>query len=297
MMRSACAAWRSQARSKWCTSRRTSLGSGERSPLEGRQVEFEAVVVAPFGGLGGVFVQSLAADDDPATSEGLFLPRSRDAQPRLKAGDHVRITGTVVETGDDGNTLTAVDATGVERLGQAPVTPLVVTTAPASPGDWERYEGMLLTLAGPLTVVGNEDLARYGELRVSFDGRLFTPTELAPPGTAAQAITAENARLMLRLDDGRSARDPDRLWFLPGERLEPARPLRVGSVLHEVTGVLDQRFGGHRLRVTQHPLVGGRSHRERADFADEGGVARVVDVAQREQPVQGVVLGGQESVE
>ena len=29
-------------------------GSGERSPLEGRQVEFEAVVVAPFGGLGGV---------------------------------------------------------------------------------------------------------------------------------------------------------------------------------------------------------------------------------------------------
>lgn len=225
-------------------------GSGERSPLEGRQVEFEAVVVAPFGGLGGVFVQSLAADKDPATSEGLFLPRSRDAQPRLKAGDHVRVTGTVVETGDDGNTLTAVDATGVERLGQAPVTPQVVTTAPASPGDWERYEGMLLTLAGPLTVTGNEDLARYGELRVSFDGRLFTPTELAPPGTAAQAIAAENARLMLRLDDGRSARDPDRLWFLPGERLEPARPLRVGSVLHEVTGVLDQRFGGHRLQLT-----------------------------------------------
>ena len=205
-----------------------------------------AIQVAVFA----VFVQSLVADDDPATSEGLFVPRSRDAQPRLKAGDHVRITGTVVETGDDGNTLTAVDATGVERLGQAPVTPLVVTTAPASPGDWERYEGMLLTLAGPLTVVGNEDLARYGELRVSFDGRLFTPTELAPPGTAAQAITAENARLMLRLDDGRSARDPDRLWFLPGERLEPARPLRVGSVLHEVTGVLDQRFGGHRLQLT-----------------------------------------------
>ena len=225
-------------------------GSGERSPLEGRQVVVEAVVVAPFGGLGGVFVQSLVADDDPATSEGLFVPRSRDAQPRLKAGDHVRITGTVVETGDDGATLTAVEATEIEALGKAPVAPLVLSAAPASAGDWERYEGMLLTLSGPLTVTGNQDLARYGELRVSFDGRLFTPTELAPPGTAAQAIAAENARLMLRLDDGRSARDPDRLWFLPGESLDPARPLRVGSVLHDVTGVLDQRFGGHRLQLT-----------------------------------------------
>ena len=225
-------------------------GSGLRSPLEGRPVVAEAVVVAPFGGLGGVFVQSLEPDDDPATSEGLFLPRSRDAQPRLKAGDHVRITGTVVETGDDGATLTAIDASQVEHLGQAAVTPVVVSSAPASAGDWERYEGMLLTLDGPLTVTGNEDLARYGELRVSFDGRLFTPTELAPPGQAAQGIAAENARLMLRLDDGRTARDPDRLWFLPGKGLAPDRPLRVGSVLRGVTGVLDQRFGSHRLQLT-----------------------------------------------
>ncbi|WP_460454552.1 ExeM/NucH family extracellular endonuclease [Arenimonas aestuarii] len=225
-------------------------GSGERSPLEGRQVVVDAVVVAPFGGLGGVFVQSLVPDDDPATSEGLFLPRRRDAQPRLKTGDHVRITGTVVETGDDGATLTAVEAGTVERLGQAPVTPLEVATAPTSAGDWERYEGMLLKLTGPLTVTDNQALTRYGELRVSFDGRLFAPTELAPPGTAAQVIAAENTRLSLRLDDGRSARDPDRLWFLPGERLDAARPLRVGSVLHDVTGVLDQRFGSHRLQLT-----------------------------------------------
>ncbi|WP_374604756.1 ExeM/NucH family extracellular endonuclease [Arenimonas sp.] len=225
-------------------------GSGERSPLEGRQVVVEAVVVAPFGGLGGVFVQSLQPDADPATSEGLFLPRSRDAQPRLKAGDHVRITGTVVEIGEDGATLTAVEASDVEQLGRAPVMPFVVTAAPASAGDWERYEGMLLTLEGPLTVTGNEDLARFGELRVSFDGRLFSPTELAPPGPAAQAIAAENTRLMLRIDDGRSARDPDRLWFLPGEGLQASQPLRVGSVLRGVTGVLDQRFGGHRLQLT-----------------------------------------------
>ncbi|HEX5693743.1 MAG TPA: ExeM/NucH family extracellular endonuclease [Arenimonas sp.] len=229
-------------------------GSGERSPLEGQQVTVDAVVVAPMGGLGGVFVQSLAPDDDPATSEGLFLPWTRDARPRLKAGDHVRITGTVVETGDDGASLTSIDASAVETLGQARVQPLLLSAAPASPGDWERHEGMLLTLQGPLTVTGNDDLVRYGELHVSFDGRLFAPTEMAPPGAAAQAIAAENARLALRIDDGRSARDPDRLWFLPGDGLGPDRPLRVGSVLRGVTGVLDQRFGSHRLQLVE-PLA------------------------------------------
>lgn len=226
-------------------------GSGERSPLEGREVTVEAVVAAPMGGLGGVFVQSLVPDEDPATSEGLFLPHARDAQPRLKAGDHLRITGTVVETGDDGATLTAIEASGIEVLGQLPVEPLVLSAAPASAVDWERHEGMLLTLRGPLTVTGNDDLARYGELRISFDGRLFTPTEMAPPGAAAQAIAAENARLMLRIDDGRSARDPDRLWFLPGDGLGPDQPLRVGSVLRDVTGILDQRFGSHRLQLVE----------------------------------------------
>ena len=228
-------------------------GTGLRSPLEGRTVEVEAVVVAPMGGLGGVFVQSLVPDADPNTSEGLFLPRERDARPRLKAGDTLRATGTVVETGDDGATLTSLRVQSLEVTGEAPVVPMALAAAPPSVGDWERYEGMLLQIEAPLTVTGNEDLGRYGELRASFDGRLFTPTELAPPGPAAQAIAAENARLTLRLDDGRGARDPDQLWFLPDGKLDDASPVRVGSVLHGVTGVLDQRFGSHRLQLTRAP--------------------------------------------
>jgi predicted extracellular nuclease len=110
---------------------------------------------------------------------------------------------------------------------------------------------MLVTVAVPLTVTGNEDLARYGELRASFGGRLFVPTELAPPGPAALGIAAENDRLMLRLDDGRTQRDPDRLWFLPGERLRADAPLRVGSVLTGVTGVVEQRFGSYRLQLSE----------------------------------------------
>lgn len=226
-------------------------GSGQRSPLEGREVVVEGLVSARFGGLDGVFLQSETPDADPATSEGLFLPQADDAQPKLRVGDRVRVLGTVAELGDAGNTLTAIEPREVDVLGRGDVTPLALASAPPSPGDWERYEGMLVSITTPLTVTGNEDLSRFGELRVSFDGRLFAPTEMAPPGPAARGIAAENARLMLRLDDGRTSRDPKTLWFLPGKRLQADAPLRVGSVLGGVTGVVDQRFGGYRLQLSE----------------------------------------------
>ena len=57
---------------------------------------------------------------------------------------------------------------------------------------------------------------------------------------------------------------------------------------------------GARLRtdhVPQHPLVGRRAHGERTDLADEGRVARLLDVAEREEPIQRVVRVGDEAVE
>ncbi|PZO09232.1 MAG: nuclease [Lysobacteraceae bacterium] len=224
-------------------------GAGARSPLEGRQVTVEGVVVANFAkGLGGVFVQSQADDGDPATAEGLFLPRRPDAEPRLRLGDHVRATGRVVEQGEGDQTLTSLQAQAVEVLGRGNVTPRVLSEVPAA--GWESVEGELLSITAPLTVTGNDGLARYGELATSFGGRLYAPTEVAPPGAGAQAVARENARLSLRLDDARSGQDPKTLWFLPGA-WNDAAPLRTGSVITGVQGVLDQRFGSHRLQLTE----------------------------------------------
>lgn len=226
-------------------------GAGARSPLEGQQVTVEGLVTANVGkGLGGVFLQSGADDGDPATAEGLFLTRRPDAEPRLRRGDRVRATGQVVEQGEGDQTLTALDARTVEVIGRGDVAPRVLTQAPASAAGWESLEGELLSIAAPLTVTGNDGLARYGELFTSFGGRLYSPTEVAAPGAEAQALAAENARLSLRLDDARSAQDPEAMWFLPGEWSDAA-PLRTGSVLTGVQGVLDQRFGSHRLQLTE----------------------------------------------
>lgn len=225
-------------------------GQADRSPLEGQRVTVEGVVVGDFGkGFGGVFIQSRTDDGDPMTSEGLFLATGGQPAVALAVGDHVRATGTVKEIGQDSGTLTALVEVEAEVLARGvAIAPTVVTAAPI-PGGWEPYEGMLLQIEAPLTVTGNDGLMRFGELLVSFAGRRFAPTERAAPGPEADALAQENFHVMLRLDDGLSAQEPGEPWFLR-EPLSDARPLRTGSVIRGATGVLDQRFGSHRLQLT-----------------------------------------------
>ncbi len=220
-------------------------GSGPRSPLEGRQVTIEGFVTADLrAGLGGVFLQD-AGDGDPATSDALFV--QLDPARVLPAGQWLRVTGTVQElaAGKGGQTLTALQA---ETLAAARARPApAVTVLDAVPASWEALEGMKVRITAPLTLAGQDQLARHGELAVAFDGRLWQPTELAAAGTAENAaLVADNARRRLRLDDGSSQRDPGRVSYLP-----EAAPLRTGMVFRGVEGVVDQRHDGdYRLQLT-----------------------------------------------
>ena len=109
---------------------------------------------------------------------------------------------------------------------------------------------MWLRIDAPLTVSGNDALLRFGELVASFDGRLFQSTERHPPGGQAQIAQESNLRQRLVLDDNRNGEYPSRLWFLGEDQgLAPERPLRVGSVLHGVEGIL-QQHRGWRLQLT-----------------------------------------------
>ncbi len=226
-------------------------GRDLHSAFVGREAEVEGVVVGNFAsGLGGVFIQSMAPDADPATAEGLFVERARDAEPRLRTGDHVRVRGTVAERGDGDATLTTLADATLEMRGRGEIAPTVLAEAPATAGDWERYEGMLLRIDAPLTVTGNDGLSRFGELSLAFGGRLFSPTEVAAPGPDAQAVAADNQRRLLRVDDNRSRQDPDSIWYLADAPTDAA-PLRAGSTVTGVQGVLDQRFGGYRLQLTE----------------------------------------------
>ncbi|MCD9029552.1 ExeM/NucH family extracellular endonuclease [Luteimonas sp. BDR2-5] len=220
-------------------------GDGARSPHAGDTVTIEATVTGAFGdGLGGWFVQD-HGDGDPRTSDAVFV--FADGATALERGMRVRVRGEVVEHGDgDGDaTLTALRPQSIEIL-DAAAPALQPTRLTAAPDDWEPLEGMWVRIDAPLTVSGQQDLTRRGTLVASFDGRLFTPTELAAPGPAAAAVAADNARRRVLLDDG-SAETPEAgIWYLPGD----AAPLRSGSVVTAAEGIVDQRWGDYRLQLT-----------------------------------------------
>jgi predicted extracellular nuclease len=217
-------------------------GSGERSAYEGRRARIEGVVTVLMAD--GAFVQSLQADADAATAEGLFVMPA-EGQPALEVGQHVAAEGLVAESGDGATLTTLADARIDVRGSAALPEPLVLAAAPA---DWEAFEGMRLRIEAPLTVTGNDALLRFGEVDLAFDGRLYTPTEIAAPGEAAIAQRADNRRRLLVLDDARTAENPGSIAWLSAP-LSTDAPLRAGSTLIGVQGVLDQRWGAYRLQA------------------------------------------------
>ena len=225
-------------------------GEGARSPLDGQTVTIEGVVTGVFvDGLGGFFVQD-SGDGNAKTSDAVFVALEEGAPPPpIAVGDRLRVRGIVGERkagGDD--TLTALHAPVIQSRGKGSVAPTVLT---AQPADWEALEGMHVRVDAPLTLSGTHTLERFGELIASFDGRLWQPSELAAPGSAdAKRLAADNARRTLLLDDGSATRDPATVWYV-----KDGQPLRTGTVLTGVQGIVDQRAGSWRLQLTAAPTI------------------------------------------
>jgi hypothetical protein len=206
-------------------------GSGASSPLAGQTVLTSGVITKLT--TNGFFLQDLTGDGDPATSDGLFVFTS-SAPSGVSLGQLVQLSGTVTEFATGSGTVTELTRpSGITVLGSGySILPTPVSLPVA--GGLERYEGMLVTLAGPLTVNQNYFQARYGQLTLSASGRLETPTNRVRPGAPAQAMAAENAARRIVLDDGSSAQNPS-----PTPFTGPNGALRGGDTLVAITGVID----------------------------------------------------------
>lgn len=227
-------------------------GAQAMSPLVGEKVEVEARISAKFvDGLGGFYLASEpgSEDADPATSEGIFVrhPDKLD----WPVGSRVRVRATVAELGAAPDTQTAlIEVAQLVRCEDKPIDPVPRTIAAAGSAatDWERHEGERIAIAGPVSLVGNEDLLRHGALIVSFDGRDYAPTERHIPGQAARALAEANLATRLVLDDARLDEFPKKLWHLP-DALTPEAPYRVDSQVVGIEGVLEQRDGEYRVQL------------------------------------------------
>lgn len=226
-------------------------GAGMSSPYLGRVRTVEGIVVADFReGLGGFCIQSpdSEADDDPATSEGLFVFSDREP---LEVGDRVRVQGTVVEYY---HLTELADVTELEVLstGNPLPSPAQVTLPFASSAVPERFEGMRVTFPQTLTVTGHRNLRRYGEVVLSADGRLPRPTAVADPGSSAQQVADDNALRRIILDDGRTESYPEPIPHgRGGKPLTAENTLRAGDTVTGLTGALLYNFEAYRV----HPLA------------------------------------------
>ncbi len=215
-------------------------GNGDTSPMLGQLVSTSGVVTQVNNN--GFFLQDPIGDNNPATSDGVFVYTG--TTPAVTAGQAVTLSATVAEfnTGDSTNALTLAHT--VTEL-TSPVAITVVSsgnviapkfiTLPATPSELEAVEGMLVTINTQLTVSQNYFQGRFGQVTLSSGGRLIKPTNAFRAGTVDAAnLAANNAQRTLILDDGSSAQNPTITPYMGADNT-----LRAGDTVDSLTGVID----------------------------------------------------------
>ncbi|HET9421924.1 MAG TPA: ExeM/NucH family extracellular endonuclease [Nocardioides sp.] len=238
-------------------------GAGTTTPLAGQAVRVEGVATGDFqqtGGLGGFFVQDATPDDDPATSDGVFVATTQPAAP----GDRVLVSGTAQET----NGLTQISSTDVDVCGTGTITAATYDLPRPAGVTFEPVEGVLVTFPEPLTATEHFQLGRFGEVTVSSDGRLIQPTNVVQPGAPAQALFEEAARRRLLIDDGSNVQNPATVPFLEPDAV------RIGDTASGITGVLSFGFNLYRLQPTA-PIEFARTNPRPTGPEDVGGDVKV----------------------
>lgn len=258
-------------------------GSGPTSPLVGTSVTTQGVVTKLSNN--GFFLQDAVGDGNPSTSDGIFVFTS--TAPTVSLGQLLQLSGTVTEfnSGAAGNADTAAhtvteltNITGVTVLASGfAVAPVSVTLPEAVNDELERYEGMLVTLEGPLTASQNFFQGRYGQVTLSAQGRLEVPTNRLRPGPDALALANQNARRRILLDDGTSVQNPNPTPYFAADNT-----LRAGDTVESITGVIDYGLatssntdpGDYKIHPTQ-PVAFTRANPRTAAPAAVGGNVKV----------------------
>lgn len=248
-------------------------GAGHTSPFVGNEVTTSGIVTAVASN--GFYLQDPTGDGNRATSDALFV--FTGSAPTVVAGDGVTVLGTVGEFrggGDPANlTITqlsgatiTVDSTGnplptAVLIGPDGITPPTETIDddgfavfdPENDGIdfFESLEGMLVTVQNPVAV---DATSGFGELyTVASDGA----GNLAASNVAASGlVTVRGGQDALGAFNAGTGSDfnPERIQIDEAGALNGqvfAIPdVTPGTVLNNVTGVVDYAFGNFQIRPT-----------------------------------------------
>ncbi|KAA3641673.1 MAG: hypothetical protein DWP95_06365 [Proteobacteria bacterium] len=234
-------------------------GSGSKSPLLNQEVVVKAVVTGIFtqkGGLDGFFIQSLQPDNDPQTSEGLFVYTGQ-WQPAVSVADVVLVSGQVSE--QYGTTqLRAINKISVCDSNYALPTPHLIQL-PLDQLNLETLENMRVEVKAT-TVTDIYQYLKFGEITVSSE-RLFSITSLVEPGLAVEPLLVSQKRDQLVIDDGRlqAYARPFNVGRDGRQPVSAGNPMRTGYSVDAV-GVLSYLFGQYKLQPTQAISIGPQSN-------------------------------------
>ena len=247
-------------------------GSGNTSPLEGRDVRFTGVVTGDFqandadtqSNLRGFYVQDVP-DENIATSDAVFVFDGDAPTVDVNVGDDVEVTGTVGEFfGETQVAASKVRITGSGAIQPARIDfprPRVTTNSDGDRiVDLEQFEGMLIRIPQTMTVASVRELDRFGEVLLSAGGRPYQFTNgNSPDTTGYEQYRDEIAKARIVLDDGNTEENPDSIRYL-NAGAAPGYSIRVGDQVTDVTGNLRYSRGsggsgtqGWRLEPTVDP--------------------------------------------
>ncbi|WP_297750500.1 ExeM/NucH family extracellular endonuclease [uncultured Tessaracoccus sp.] len=256
-----------------CTAEVTKIGAvqgeGDKTPMGGKEVTIRGTVVGDFqeGGFNGFYLQD-EGDNNDATSDGIFIHDEKKSVGEISVGDKVAVTGTAGEH----YSMTQVKVTKGAKCGTAELPDPTVIDFPNT--EFEKYEGMLVTFAKPLTVLELYQFGRYGQIAVGPE-RQFQPTALAHASSnEAAKILDSNLTNRVLIDDGRSNQNPSPA--IHPATLEPLTMdnlFRAGDQINGVAGILDYRFDNWALQPTQAGTIDNVN--KRPDVPQVGGDLQV----------------------
>ncbi len=236
-------------------------GTGSTSPVTGTTVTTVGIVTGVKSN--GFFIQSKTADNDPNTSEGIFVFTSSAPPATVVVGNEVQVTGTVAEFipgADPGSPpLTEISnspTVSVVSNNNALPTAITLTAAdtnPAGSGEQlERYEGMLVSVASLTAVAPTSGTVSEANATSTSNGIFYAvitglPRPFREPGVELPTV---HPATIPRFDG-----NPERLR-IDSDSLIGAEALNVtsGAILTNVTGVLD--YGSRTYTIL--PLPGNQ---------------------------------------
>ncbi len=263
-------------------------GAAHISPLAGQSVTTSGIVTARSSN--GFWIQDPSPDNDPATSEGVFV--FTGTGPTVAVGDAIGVAGRVSEfrPGGAATNLTTTEITSPTLTVLSSGNPLpaatIITTDPSRSGTNIRQiptDVIEDDASGSVETSGTFDPANDGidfyesleGMRVEVDNAVASgPTNsfgelpvLADNGTGASVRTSRGG-IVIRSNDF----NPERIIL--DDALASTPDLNVGDTIPGATvGVLDYNFGNFMLEVTQDAV--GQSNGLAREVTDAPGPAHL----------------------